>query len=170
MLNFIHAFFLVNSCWFLYTTDQVFCIEVADDKIFEVADDDNVSWEPEGRYKYSKMFHCEPEGLYHCTMSMAIAPFWFSMDHLWTMIAPFWLSTDDKMISSMDVDMAIGITWIINIVFRAWNNFLRRQWLMCLPFFMIKTKRSHHRQMITFSPQFHDNSSIFIAWLMAIGD
>ena len=32
-----------------------------------------VSWEPEGRYQYSKMFHWEPEGRYR-TMSMAISP------------------------------------------------------------------------------------------------
>ena len=37
-----------------------------------------VSWEPEGRYQYSKMFCLEPEGRYRCTKSMAIAPFWFS--------------------------------------------------------------------------------------------
>ena len=41
-----------------------------------------VSWEPEGRYWYSKMFRWEPEGRYHCTKSMAIAPFWFSMERL----------------------------------------------------------------------------------------
>ena len=38
-------------------------------------------WEPEGRYRHR-----------HCT---AIAPFWFSTEHLWIMIAPFWLSPDD---------------------------------------------------------------------------
>ena len=54
-----------------------------------------VSWEPEGRYQYSKMFPWEPEGRYCCTMSMAIAPFWFSTEYLWKVIAPFWLSTDD---------------------------------------------------------------------------
>ena len=38
-----------------------------------------VSWEPEGRY-------C-------CTMSVAIVPFWFSMEHLWIVIVkvPVWL-------------------------------------------------------------------------------
>ena len=68
-----------------------------------------VSWEPEGRYHYSKMFHWEPEGRFHyskrfrwepdgrycCTKSMAIAPLWFSTEHLWMLIVPFWLSTDD---------------------------------------------------------------------------
>ena len=54
-----------------------------------------VSWEPEGRHCSSKMFHWEPEGCYHCTKSMAIAPFWFSMEHLWNAITPFWLSTDN---------------------------------------------------------------------------
>ena len=44
---------------------------------------DIVSWEQEGRYR--------------CTKSMAIAPFWFSMEHLWSAIAPFWLSADDIM-------------------------------------------------------------------------
>ena len=40
-----------------------------------------VSWEPEGRYR--------------CTKSMAIAPFWFSTEHIWSSIVPFWLSADD---------------------------------------------------------------------------
>ena len=54
-----------------------------------------VSWEPEGRYQYSEMFQWEPEGRYCCTI--AIVPFWFSMEHLWVVIVPFWLSTDDIM-------------------------------------------------------------------------
>ena len=40
-----------------------------------------VSWEPEGRYCHRL-----------CT---AIAPFWFSTEHLSIGITPFWLSTDD---------------------------------------------------------------------------
>ena len=54
-----------------------------------------VSWEPERRYHYSKMFCWEPEGRYHHRLCTAIAPFWFSTEHLWTAITPFWLSTDD---------------------------------------------------------------------------
>ena len=54
-----------------------------------------VSWEPEGRYCSSKMFRWEPEGHYFCTKSMAIAPFWFSTEHLWSALAPFWLSADE---------------------------------------------------------------------------
>ena len=38
-------------------------------------------WEPEGRYCH-----------WLCT---AIAPFWFSTEHLWAAIMPFWLSTDN---------------------------------------------------------------------------
>ena len=54
-----------------------------------------VIWDPEGGYQYSKMFHWETEGRYYsCTKSMAIAPIWFSTEHLWIVIAPFWLSTD----------------------------------------------------------------------------
>ena len=42
------------------------------------------------------MFRWEPEGRYHCTKSMAIAPrFWFSMEYRWTALTPFWLSADD---------------------------------------------------------------------------
>ena len=41
-----------------------------------------VSWEPEGRYCSSKIFRWEPEGRYCCTKSMAIAPFWFSVDDI----------------------------------------------------------------------------------------
>ena len=37
----------------------------------------------------------KPDSRYHCTKSMAIAPFWFSMEHLWSAIAPFWLSAND---------------------------------------------------------------------------
>ena len=36
-----------------------------------------VSWESEGRYIHR---HCR-----------AIAPFWFSIEHLWILISPFWL-------------------------------------------------------------------------------
>ena len=57
-----------------------------------------VSWEPEGHYWSSKMFHWEPEGHYCCSKYIAIAPFWFSMEHLWSAITPFWLSTDDTII------------------------------------------------------------------------
>ena len=54
-----------------------------------------IRWKPEGCYEYSKKFRCEPEGRYRCTKSMAIAPFWFSMEYLWIVIAPFRLSTDN---------------------------------------------------------------------------
>ena len=54
-----------------------------------------VSWEPEGHYCSSNLSRWEPERRYRCTKSIAIAPFWFSMEHLWTAIMPFWLSTDD---------------------------------------------------------------------------
>ena len=57
--------------------------------------DNIVSWEPEGRYCRSKMFHWEPEGRYWHWLCTSIAPFWFSMDHLWVAVMPFWLSTDD---------------------------------------------------------------------------
>ena len=41
------------------------------------------SWEPEGHYHYSMMFHWEPTGHYpKCTKSMAIAPFWFRADDM----------------------------------------------------------------------------------------
>ena len=43
-------------------------------------------WEPEGRYPYSKMFRREPEGRYHHRVCPAIAPFWFSTEHLWILI------------------------------------------------------------------------------------
>ena len=56
---------------------------------------DIVSWEPEGRYQYSKMFRWEPEGRHCCKKPMAIAPFWFSTEHGWTVLTPFWFSADD---------------------------------------------------------------------------
>ena len=36
----------------------------------------------------------EPEGHYCHRFCTAIAPFWFSMEHLLTVLMPFWLSTD----------------------------------------------------------------------------
>ena len=62
-----------------------------------------VSWEPEGRYCRSKMFPWEPEGRYCHWFCTAIAPFWFSREHLWSAIAPFWLSSDDIPPDSMRV-------------------------------------------------------------------
>ena len=47
-----------------------------------------VSWEPEGCYHYSKMFHWEPESRYHHRLCTAIAAFWFSTEHLWVLTAP----------------------------------------------------------------------------------
>ena len=41
------------------------------------------SWEPEGRYCRSKLFHWEPEGRYCHWLCTAMAPFWFSTEHLW---------------------------------------------------------------------------------------
>ena len=55
-----------------------------------------VSWEAEGRYCSLKMFHWELEGRYRCTMYRAIAPFWFSTEHLYLAVTPFWCSTDDQ--------------------------------------------------------------------------
>ena len=49
-----------------------------------------VSWEPGGRYHYSKMFHWEPEGRYRHIIFTAVVPFWFSTAHLWIVIAAFW--------------------------------------------------------------------------------
>ena len=40
------------------------------------------------------MFRWEPGHFSHRLCTAAIAPFWFSTEHLWTAIAPFWLSTE----------------------------------------------------------------------------
>ena len=46
----------------------------------------------------------EPEGHYHCTKPMVIAPFCFSMDHRLSAWTPFWLSAKDTFIFiSMDI-------------------------------------------------------------------
>ena len=44
------------------------------------------------------MFHWEQEGCYRCTNSMALALFWFSMEHRGTVLMPFWLPADGIMI------------------------------------------------------------------------
>ena len=41
------------------------------------------------------MFRWDPEGRFCHRLCTAIAPFWFSMEYLWTSLMPFWLSTDD---------------------------------------------------------------------------
>ena len=60
-----------------------------------------VSWGPEGRCQYSKMFSWELEGRYRCTKSLAIVPFWLSMEHPWKVIVPFWLLTDQVVYSQL---------------------------------------------------------------------
>ena len=50
-----------------------------------------------GAIKIKRFSHWEPEGRYRCKKSMVIAPFWFSVEHLWIVIAPFWLSNDEVM-------------------------------------------------------------------------
>ena len=55
-----------------------------------------VSWEPEGRYHYWKMFRWEPEWRYHDRLCAAIAAFWFSTEH------------------SLNIDSALlALTWTI---------------------------------------------------------
>ena len=86
----------------------------------------SVSWEPEGHYCISKMFHWEPEGRYCCTWVYGIAPFWFSMEHFWYAITPFWLSTDDIELVSEE---------------ERWHCCLRtRKVLMKIPAGLIKTR------------------------------
>ena len=59
-----------------------------------------VTWEPEGHYDYSTMFHWELEGCYCYTKSMAIAPFWFSMEHHWTALLKALLVLSERCIHS----------------------------------------------------------------------
>ena len=73
-----------------------------------------VSWEPEGRYCSSKMFRWEQEGLYRCTKSIAITPFWFSTEHCWSAITPFWLSTDDLSSSTNLLTSTKKLVWPTN--------------------------------------------------------
>ena len=61
------------------------------------------------------MFCWELEGHYRCTMSMAIAPFWFSTKHFWIVIAPFWLSTDNLWI--MKIKVYIIFLFPLNLTF-----------------------------------------------------
>ena len=51
-----------------------------------------VCWEPEGRYCRFKDRSVENQkGAITVQQCMAIAPFWFSTEHLWSAITPFWL-------------------------------------------------------------------------------
>ena len=54
-----------------------------------------IDFNEKGCFQYSNKFCWKPEGHYHCTKFMVIAPFWFSMEHHWIVIVPFWLSTED---------------------------------------------------------------------------
>ena len=102
-----------------------------------------ISWEPEGHYCSSKMFRWEPEGRYCCTKSMAIAPFWFSTEHLWAAITPFWLSADD-----MNSHIALKeFYFVLNYV-----NILSQ--VMALLFFSWKMCSSVYHGLYIFRPSF----------------
>ena len=66
----------------------------------------------------STMFRWEPEGGYHCTKSMAIAPLWFSMEHPGIVIAPFWFLAND-------IETTIRKSWL-NIISLHGMNFLTK--------------------------------------------
>ena len=68
-----------------------------------------------------KMFHWEPEGCYRCTKSMALAPFWFLMEHLWTAIMPLWLSTD-SIIWYPRAGMCSGLTLWFSVFVIFWQS------------------------------------------------
>ena len=109
---FLHSLYLALTRYQIVCSPQIWCVKyskyklwwdnVYDMKILSWNSKDCillhvVSWEPEGRYHYSKMFSWEPEGRYHHRLCTVIAPFWFSAEHLWILIEPFWLSTDEIM-------------------------------------------------------------------------
>ena len=105
-----------------------------------------VGWEPEGRNDYSMMFCWEPEGHYGCTKYMAIAPFWFSMEHHWSAIMPFWLSTDDivswepeghyhySMIFHWEPEGRYGCTK--SMVIAPFSFSMEHHWIMIMPFWL----------------------------------
>ena len=81
----------------MYTSFKFWCIS----NFWEVSHQKKISStvSSEGHYRYSTMSHWEPEGLYHCTQSMALAPFWFSTEHQKAFM-PFWLSAGDMQLHS----------------------------------------------------------------------
>ena len=64
------------------------------------------------------MFPWEPEGRYCHWLCTAIAPFWFSMEHLWAAIMPFWLSTDDMALKRHST--LVMLTWLC-VCLCAWD-------------------------------------------------
>ena len=61
------------------------------------------------------------KGAIACTKSMAIAPFWFSAEHLWSAITPFWLSTADMSL----LDLMIGLnlrTFVVLFFIYVWQG------------------------------------------------
>ena len=56
----------------------------------------NSSVESQKGVIHIQVFFWEPEGRYLCTMSMAISPFWFSMEERWIVITPFCFSADES--------------------------------------------------------------------------
>ena len=80
--------------------------------IFSLSQVHIVSWEPEGRYQYSKMFYWEPEWRYHCTKSLVIAPFLFLTEHVWIVIVPFWFSMEHLWIHSDSALLALDWRYI----------------------------------------------------------
>ena len=79
----------------------------------------------------------EPEGHYHHRLGSAIAPFWFSTEHLWVMIAPFWLSTDDnEYCSALYPTELVKIIWRVNACSHLWMLLLQ---LLTLVFIVLLT-------------------------------
>ena len=77
------------------------------------------------------MFHWEPEGPCRCTKSMAIAPFWFSMEHLWIVIVPFWFSMEHLWIVITPFWFLMEHLWIVIAPF--WFS-MEHLWIVIAPF------------------------------------
>ena len=68
--------FVCTHCIWYSQHELIFSLKPAGTSIVDIVD-----WEPEGHCHFSMMFCWEPEE-HHCsTKSMAITPFWFSMEH-----------------------------------------------------------------------------------------
>ena len=103
--NFIRSNILssnIISCHFIYNANGIFNILLLGTKqsihivSFPTRHTVRVHIVLKGTHRYNVSW--EPEGRYCCTKSMAMAPFWFSVEHLCSAITPFWLSTDNIII------------------------------------------------------------------------
>ena len=92
-------------------------------------------------HHYSTMFRWEPEWHNHCTKSIAIAPFWFSTEHLWIAITPFWFSAESMW-------MCLHVHHTLGVLYSMWHVLYNLTLYTCMYMSLAKKCATHPRPPI----------------------